>query len=169
MGWRGDRKRAYDKRRKARLSALFVIQGGLCFYCQRLMQALGSFTGTGKTPGDLATVEHLNSRLNPARAVHNPIVIACHACNQKRARLEERALLKIGLPKGEEKNPYRSFPAQFAEVLNNIGQNMRQAPLPTVTPKEHVTGKVYALGVGQGLGLGFSCGSEVAASCIPAM
>lgn len=51
----------------------------------------------GKVPDDAATVDHLDSRLNPERGKHKGElrhVMACSKCNQRRARQEE---LEVGI------------------------------------------------------------------------
>lgn len=82
--------RAVSGRRQRTL--LWRQQNGLCHWCNqptRLLKLNG-----GKVPDDAATIDHLDSRLNPERGKHKGElrhVMACSKCNQQRARQEELA------------------------------------------------------------------------------
>jgi hypothetical protein len=78
---------------------LFEEQDGRCFWCKKPMvlfqrERLHRKGRKGKVrlPQNLATLEHLDSRLSPERGKHNGerrIVLACAHCNHLRGRMEQ--------------------------------------------------------------------------------
>lgn len=85
-----------SERRKRRKTRLFEMQGGLCYYCKKPM--LLSFEHYKHSPKNLATFEHLDSRLSSERGKHQGerrVVLACWECNNNQAREVEKKLLPI--------------------------------------------------------------------------
>lgn len=75
---------------------MFAKQEGLCHWCNGPMVLLHGVCTY--PPKNLATIDHLDSRLSPERGKHSGKlrkVAACWECNNKRAAAEERSL---GLP-----------------------------------------------------------------------
>lgn len=68
-----------------------------CFYCNcELTHEPYPARQDGPLPDSLATIEHLNSRLqypNGRPMEDDAIVIACYRCNHDRAELEDALLL----------------------------------------------------------------------------
>lgn len=71
-----------------------------CFYCkcltilpEDLPVEHGYASGKLKNvPDDMATIEHIYSRLNPSRWIRGKRVLACYKCNNEKSREEELAL-----------------------------------------------------------------------------
>ena len=63
-----------------------------CWWCGRLVQIVEC--NDGKLPDDAATIDHLDSRLNPLRGKSRGRrrVMACHACNHERGAIEEACM-----------------------------------------------------------------------------
>lgn len=69
---------------------LFREQGGRCHWCGRPMRL--SFVHERQTP-DLATFDHLDSRPSGMRGAFpgvRRVVLACHACNHARGKVQEK-------------------------------------------------------------------------------
>lgn len=72
-----------------------------CYWCARETLLTRSFGG-GKLPKDAATIDHLFSKINPARkGKRHLIVLACYSCNQQRCRDEGIILLAKKLTRRE--------------------------------------------------------------------
>lgn len=75
-----------EKRWRKRLR-LYEFQGGKCFWCNGEMILVKGHIEP--QPANLATLEHLDDRLDPARGSfvgERRVVLACYRCNQKRRR-----------------------------------------------------------------------------------
>ena len=88
--------------RRQKRERLFNEQDGRCYWCGRQMRLLTFQPKAGqKSPDDMATLEHLDSRLSPSRGMFGHgakrVVAACYRCNHTRAS-EEVA----GLPEYEK-------------------------------------------------------------------
>ena len=74
--------------KKRRRHALFVAQDGKCHWCGRA--CIEAVVSPKKRPPNLATLDHLNDRFHPHRRVpangEQRLVMACHACNNRRGR-----------------------------------------------------------------------------------
>ena len=82
-------------RKKRQRDGLYRRQGGLCYYCAQPMLKDWQDAPHKSAPRNLATLEHLDSRLNPARGTRpgeHRRVLACKACNEKKGYEAERAL-----------------------------------------------------------------------------
>lgn len=80
-------------RRRRKKIRLFVDQDGRCHYCRIPM--LLSFHHMAHQPANLATIEHLDSRLSGERGKHHGeirIVLACRQCNHERGTQEYNLL-----------------------------------------------------------------------------
>lgn len=73
---------------------LWKASGGRCHWCSRVTRLLAGVPDRISQPPDLATVDHVRSRFVRAPGEASPLVLACYTCNQRRARDEERALLR---------------------------------------------------------------------------
>lgn len=86
-----------DKPRKKRQRAkLYEQQQGLCYWCRQPMVVPVHGRHKPRLPNEV-TVDHLDSRLSPERGLHAGSlrhVLACHACNGRRAADEEAALMR---------------------------------------------------------------------------
>jgi len=71
----------YKRRKRARL---YERQGGLCFYCKRLM-VLAKGGDDGRCPSDLATIEHLEPKSRGGTMSDANTVAACFWCNNDRS------------------------------------------------------------------------------------
>lgn len=72
---------------------LWHRQRGACYWCHRSIVIINKYLKY--PPDNLATFEHLDSRLSPERGRHpgeRRVVLACLRCNNERAHAEERAL-----------------------------------------------------------------------------
>lgn len=81
---------------RRRRSRLFVLQGGRCFWCQCTVVELPPVPRRKHPPQNMATLDHLDSRLSPHRGQWRPgverTVLACLGCNLRRGAAEESAL-----------------------------------------------------------------------------
>lgn len=84
--------------------ALWLAQGGKCFWCARATLLPGHDgyfrTKQGALSGYAATVDHIYSKLHPLRyqfqASHDmPYVMACSTCNNKRSKAECQQLHRL--------------------------------------------------------------------------
>ena len=78
---REQRDRLYDKQR------------GKCYWCKRPMRKRWVHRDGVPTPDDIATLEHLDSRLSPSRGMFSQEIrhaVACRACNLQRGVAEEK-------------------------------------------------------------------------------
>ena len=74
---------------------LYEDQGGLCYWCGHKMLWKWEYCKHATPPRNLATWEHLDSRLSIERGQHpgeKRIVLACKECNEDRAAAEESNL-----------------------------------------------------------------------------
>lgn len=72
----------------------FIQQNGLCWWCRRPMCLVVGFHVKDR-PKNMATFEHMDSRLSPNRGDGNwrkKNVAACRECNERRAASEQRRL-----------------------------------------------------------------------------
>lgn len=76
----------YRRRKRAHLHR---VQNGLCYWCEQPTRLVYRVP-PGEQPDDVATLEHLDDKLEPMRgkrAHEGPrIVMACHGCNNRRAK-----------------------------------------------------------------------------------
>lgn len=74
----------YKRRQRDRL---FKRQRGRCCWCRQPMRRTWNHRDGQTTPPDLATIEHLDSRLSPERGQHpgeRRHRLACAKCNHQR-------------------------------------------------------------------------------------
>ena len=76
-----------------RRAKLWAQQKGLCYWCHcQTTLTKGPSRKGEKIPPDLATIDHLRSRLHPNRQEpacgQQRLVMACSACNNKRGAAE---------------------------------------------------------------------------------
>lgn len=93
---------------------LYDLQKGKCYYCGCRMRILQR---RGTPPKDMATFEHLDSKLNPERGQHpgeRRVVLACFACNQERGTEEVAAL---PLAEKHRRSGRSQFPANRAMAI----------------------------------------------------
>jgi hypothetical protein len=77
----------------AKRAALWREQAGHCWWCWRETVLVEPAPKGGRLPPNAATVDHLRSRLDPARQIppangERRLVMACHACNTARGSKE---------------------------------------------------------------------------------
>ena len=87
------RRRESEKRQRKRM---YIEQGGKCYYCGQMMYFYELKRGE-TAPDDMATIEHLDSRLSGERGNHQGEfrrVMACLKCNNARGKEEEVSLGK---------------------------------------------------------------------------
>lgn len=82
-------------RRSELRRAMYVAQGGRCWYCNGMMRLYPTMTSYGTLPPDYPTFEHITpvrrkdgKRIGPETPTHrtalNNQVLVCSACNQRR-------------------------------------------------------------------------------------
>lgn len=84
-----------NKAKKRQRDLLFKRQKGLCCWCRRPMRKSWTHKQGVPVPDDLATIEHLDSRLNPERGQHpgeRRHRLACAKCNHQRGAEEDKRL-----------------------------------------------------------------------------
>ena len=86
------------EKKKRKREKLFKEQSGKCHWCDQPMQ-LGPYPEGGTLPHNMATFEHLDDRLSPARGTYYRdntirVVLACSACNHQRGK-ESHATLTM--------------------------------------------------------------------------
>lgn len=85
-----------SKARRRHKATLYEKQKGLCYWCGELMRlTTHKFEKKERMPDDIATIDHLDSRLNPQRGTMGGTirhVLAHKGCNEKRAAAEVAAL-----------------------------------------------------------------------------
>ena len=77
-------------KRKARL---FTEQKGLCCYCgKKMLCPTENKFKSGKFPGNLATLEHLDNKLTGKRKPNqcHPAALACYSCNHAKGVEDEK-------------------------------------------------------------------------------
>lgn len=81
-------------RKRAFIRAQFARQGGKCWWCGKAINIIADLTPGYRIKPDDATLEHLDSRLNPMRGQveGQRRVVACSQCNQARGAAELKAL-----------------------------------------------------------------------------
>lgn len=85
-----------SQKKLRQLRWLFARQGGLCHWCEVVMQPPGTFKPKNgvPTPPRLCTLEHLDDRFSPDRGKRVGEfrrVAACHACNHARGLASQAA------------------------------------------------------------------------------
>ena len=106
----------YGKQKAKKVRKILWESNRFCHWCKRETVLLEDFKyerGGPKPPPNMATIEHLYSRLSSVpRKPKNEKVIACEECNQKRARLENKIFkLLAGLG-------YKKIPPNIYEKIN---------------------------------------------------
>jgi hypothetical protein len=97
-GGKGNNKGSDWKHRKRAM--LWEEQQGRCYWCNLQMVQTSPSQPGRPDPPNMATFEHLDSRLTPERGKHagtRRIVLVCQSCNGARGRLEEQGLPLIEL------------------------------------------------------------------------
>ena len=74
---------------------LFAEQDGRCHWCNQPMLPSWTYRKGVRVPDNLATLEHLDSRLSKERGKHpgeRRVVLACNVCNEARNKQEQAQL-----------------------------------------------------------------------------
>lgn len=99
------------EKKRNQMARLFKEQKGLCFWCQRKMAlTLRPKAIRGVPPPDplMATIDHLDDRLNPLRGSFRSQerhVVACYECNHRRGCENQENLSKAELWKRSGRYP----------------------------------------------------------------
>ena len=103
---------------------LYQKQGGKCYYCKKQMVKRWPHRPGETIPDNLATLEHLDSRLNPMRGRFvNELrhAVVCKSCNEAKAAEEVARLgleeLRRRARNGHEKEDGNAGSVQGTEVV----------------------------------------------------
>lgn len=66
---------------------------GTCYWCNRTVKDYPKTNGQ-RSKDDLATIDHIVSRFFRKKGEKVPKVLACYKCNSKRAKNEERQIIR---------------------------------------------------------------------------
>lgn len=118
--------RAFDSENTRRLVNLWMRKRGVCHWCKHgtIVQIGRDENRGGKPAGNVATRDHLKSRLSgrkPGKSCR--VVLSCYSCNQQRNDIEVKVL--AGKPVAS------SLIAKFAPFPNGIPHSVRDQLLPT--------------------------------------
>lgn len=126
---------------------LWEYQHGRCFWCRcQMVQPEGDQRHLPKrlrNPPNMATIDHLDSRLSPERGQHSGEwrhVLACRTCNEARSAAETAELPAVELWQRSGRAPGRSTKGGFTGPLPGRPRRATGLPLGLVARIVRKTG-----------------------------